>query len=102
MHHAAYTPVQCVQLYKLGPELYIADWLSVLNHVENQDQEISGMNVSGHTINTAVDVPRCTSIEDIKAATKEDLQLQLFKRYKIKGWSHTKEALEPEEENIGQ
>ena len=29
-------------LYKSGPELYITDWLSCHNHIQNQDQEILG------------------------------------------------------------
>ena len=44
-------------LFKLGPELYIAYWLLCHSHIENKDQEITGMNVSIHTINTKVDVP---------------------------------------------
>ena len=57
-------------LYKPGPELYIADWLSCHNHVEDQDQEITNMNVRIHTINTAVNVNICTSVENIKAITE--------------------------------
>ena len=43
-------------LYKLSPELFIADWMSHQHHVENQDKEIAGMNVSIHTVNAAVGV----------------------------------------------
>ena len=52
-------------LYKTGPDFFIVDWLSCHNHMENQDQEILGINVSILTISTSVDIPICTSIEDI-------------------------------------
>ena len=54
-------------LYNLNPKLFTADWLSYHNHIENQAQEILGMNVSIHTISTLVDIPVSTSIENIKA-----------------------------------
>ena len=54
-------------LYKPGPNLYIADWLSQNNHTENRDQEITGMNM--YAISISVNAPLCTSIEDIQAAT---------------------------------
>ena len=82
-------------LYKPGPELYIADWLSYHNQAGNKDQEMSGMNISIHTINTTVDIPICTSIEEIKGAREEDMELQMLKRYIIEGWPHTKDGLEP-------
>ena len=55
--------------------MYTADWLSCHNHEENQDQEIAHMDVSIHTINTAVDVPIYMSIEGIKSSTEEDAEL---------------------------
>ena len=82
-------------LYKPGSALYMADRLSHHNHVEIKEQETSGMNVSGHTINRTVDVPICTFMEDIKAATEEDMELQMLKRYIIGGWPHVKEVVEP-------
>ena len=55
--------------------------------------EILGMIVSINTINTTVDIPICTSKEDIKAATEEDVELQMPELFIIRGWSHTKEAV---------
>ena len=43
-------------LHKPGPDLYEADWLSQNNHTENNDQEITGMNINMHAIITAVDI----------------------------------------------
>ena len=82
-------------LYKLGPALFIVDGLSCLNHVENQDQEIPGINVSIHTISTSVDAPICISIENIKVAAEGDVELQMLKRYIIGGWPDSREAVEP-------
>ena len=56
------------------------------------------MNVSIHTISTSVDVPVCTSIEDIKVATGEDAVLQMLQKYIIGGLPHLREVVEPEEE----
>ena len=70
----------------------MADWLSCHNHVENKDQEILGMNVSILNISTSVDIPLCTSIEDIQTATEEYLKLQMLQRYIIRGWPLTKEV----------
>ena len=68
-------------LYKPGPELYVADWLSQNNHADSKDQEITGMNGNVHVISTAVDIPIYTSIEDIQAATEQDAYLQRLKSY---------------------
>ena len=35
---------------------------------------------------------KCTSIADIKVATEEDSELQVLKRYLIRGWPHTKDS----------
>ena len=72
-------------LYKSDPELYIADRLSCHNHTENRDQEIKGININIHTISTPVVVPIYTSIEDIRAAMNEDVELQMPKTYIVRG-----------------
>ena len=33
-------------MYKPGPDLYMADWLSRNYHVEGRDQEITGMKIN--------------------------------------------------------
>ena len=57
--------------------------------------------LSMHTINTSVNVPIYTYEEDIKAATEEDAELQMLKRYIIGGWLDLTKAVEPGSENIG-
>ena len=81
-------------IYKHGPDLYIVYWLSLNNHTENRNQEIIGINLSVHVISTSVNIPVCTSIEDIQTATHKDADLQKLKSYIIKGWPHKKDKVE--------
>ena len=62
-------------VYKAGPDLYIANWLSCNNHTENSDQDITGVNINEHAISTSVNIPICTSIEDIQVASQQDTDL---------------------------
>ena len=55
--------------YKPGPDLYIVDWMSRNKHIENKDQEITGMNINVIVINISVYIPVCRSIEHIYAST---------------------------------
>ena len=57
-------------LYKPAPDLYIVDWLSKNNCMENKDWEITGMNINVHTFSTALDILTCTYIGDKQAATR--------------------------------
>ena len=40
-------------IYKLGPDLYIADWLSRQNQIENKDEEIAGLQVNTNATDVA-------------------------------------------------
>ena len=82
-------------LYKSSPKAYIVDWISCHNHVESQDQEIPGMNISLYMISPSVDIPVCTSVDEIKAATEEDAELQMLQNYIIRQWLHAMEVVEP-------
>ena len=77
-------------IYKPGLDLYIADWLSRNNDTEDRDQEIIGMSINVNAIITTINMPVCTSIEDIHAATHEDAHLQKLKSGIIHDWPHTK------------
>ena len=70
--------------------MYIADWLSQSNHREDTDQEILDMNIRMHAISTSVNIPICTSIEDVKAVIWHDANLQRPKSYIVQGWSYKK------------
>ena len=43
----------------------------------------------------AADIVICTFIEDIMAATSQDADLQLLRRYIIRGWPFTKDEVKP-------
>ena len=49
-------------LYKSGPEIFIADWLSQHNHKKNKDEAIKRMDVWVGALQTLMDVPECTLI----------------------------------------
>ena len=80
-------------IYKSGLDLYIMDWLSCNSHTENEDQEIAGMGINMNTINTSVNLPVCTSIEDLQVVIHEDAHLQELRAYIVQGWSHKKEEV---------
>ena len=47
-----------------------------------------------HAISTTVDIPICTSIEDIQPSTRQDADLQRLKSYIIQGGPHTKDEVQ--------
>ena len=61
-------------IYKPGPELFIADWLSWHNHTENKDEEIHDTRMDA--IQTSTNVPECMSIQQIQEAIAQDEHLQ--------------------------
>ena len=79
-------PIQCILLkihqyrvqivYKPGPEIFIADWLSRHNHTEGKDKPIKGMDIWVDTIQTATDMPDCVSMAEIQQALSLDNHLQ--------------------------
>ena len=75
VHFAVHSPVLNAYLNKPGLGLNIADWLSWNYHTENKDQEIAGMNLNIHAINTEVDTLIFTSIENTLVVTSQDTYL---------------------------
>ena len=47
-----------------------------------------------HAISTSVDIPTCTSLEDMQAATSKDAALQRLKSYIIQGLPHYREKVQ--------
>ena len=43
-------------IYKPGPDLFMADWLSRHNHSENKDKEITGMQMGINMIESTTNV----------------------------------------------
>ena len=73
-------------IYKPGPELYIADWLSGPNCAENTDEEIAGMKIGIISIIITTVIPTHMKTKDIQAAIQDATHLQDLK-------SHTTEGL---------
>ena len=44
-------------MYKPGPDLFIADWLSRQSHKENKNEEISGMHMNINAIDVETESP---------------------------------------------
>ena len=80
-------------LYKPGPKISIADWLSHHNHKENKDEPIQNMDVRVDAIQSMTDVPECMSISQIQQAMAQDGHLQWLKNNIISGWPATKDKL---------
>ena len=59
-------------IYKPGPDLFIADWLSRQNHKENKDEEIPGMPLNVDTIQTNTNIPDSMMIQHLQQATSQD------------------------------
>ena len=76
-------------IYKPGPALFIADWLSRQNYKENKDAEIPGMQLNIDAIQTT-NIPDCMTIKQLQQATSQDYHLQQLKEYIIRGWPENK------------
>ena len=59
-------------MYKPGPDIFIADWLSRHNHVEGKDKLIEDMDVHVDAIQSTTDMPECVSMAAIQQALAWD------------------------------
>ena len=84
------------ELYKPGPDLLIADWLSRQNHKKKKQYDvILGMKININAIDTATDIPKCMAIQEIQQAEIKDEYLQQIGEHSIRGWSESRnEALQ--------
>ena len=80
-------------IYKPGPEIFIADLLLTHNHIEGKDKTKKGMDVQVGAIQTAMDMPECVSMAEIKHASSLDNHLQQRKGIIITGWSDSRDKL---------
>ena len=80
-------------LYKPGPKIFIADWLSHHNLKENKDEPIQGMDIKVDAIQSMTNVLECMSISQIQQAMVQDGHLQWLKNNKILDWPATKDQL---------
>ena len=79
-------------IYKPGPEIFIADWLSRHDHIEGKDKPIKGMDTQVDAIQSVTDMLECGSTAEIQASSQDD-HLQQLKSFIIAGWSDTKDEL---------
>ena len=95
MHHAAYPLVQYAHTIKTWSRpIHRRLTVPAQPHIK-WDQNIADMSINLHAMNPVVDIPVCTSIEDIKAAIIEDTELQMVQAHIIRGWPNNKDELEP-------
>ena len=80
-------------IYKPGPDIFIADWLSRHNHAEGKDQLIKGMEVWVDIIQTTTDMPECLSMMELQQASSQDDHLQKLKDIIIAGWPDSKDEI---------
>ena len=73
-------------MYKPGPDIFIADWLSRNNHVEGKDKLIEDMDIQVDAIQSTTDMPECVSMVEIQQASAWDNHLQKLKSFIISGW----------------
>ena len=76
-------------IYKPGPDIFIADWLSRHNHIEGKDKPIKGMDIQVDAIQSATDVPECISVAEIQQGSVQDDHLQKLKNLIIAGCPNT-------------
>ena len=80
-------------IYKPGPEVFVADWVSRHNHVEGKDRPIEDMEMRMDTIQNVTETPECVSMAEIQQASTQDDHLQHLKSFIIAGWPNSKDEL---------
>ena len=89
-YHTGHTAVQGLHYVEVWPRHILTDWLSRNNHTEDKDQEIIGMNINVNAISTTVNMPVCTSTEDIQVTTCEGAHFKKLKSYMAGHTKHMK------------
>ena len=51
--------------YTPGPDLFIEDWLSRQNHMENKDAEIPSKELNINVIQTTTNIPDCMTTQEL-------------------------------------
>ena len=57
-------------IYRPGPQLYRANWLSRHNHTECEDKEITGINMNINAIKMYTDTTECMMAKEIRHTTQ--------------------------------
>ena len=80
-------------MYKPGPELFITDWLSRHNYMEDKATQIHCMDIKVDAIQTKTNILECISILQIQQATAQDDHLQTIEGNIIVGWPENKDQI---------
>ena len=80
-------------IYKPGPDIFIADWMSRHNHTEGKDKPIKGMEIQVDMIQTVKDIPECVSMAERQQASSLDNHLQQLKGIIITCWPDSRDEL---------
>ena len=81
-------------IYKPGPEIFIADWLSRHNHTEEKDKPIKGMDIHMDAIQATTEMPECVSVAEIQQVSSINNHLQQLKGIIITGWWDSRDELD--------
>ena len=80
-------------IYKPGPEIFIADWLSQHNHMKGKGKPIKDMDIRRDAIQSVTNIPECISMLQIQWESTQDDHLQCLKCFIIAGWPSTKDKM---------
>ena len=80
-------------MYKPGPDIFIADWLSRHNHIEGKNKPMEDMDTQVDALQSTTDMPECVSMAEIQQALAQDDHLQQLKSFIIAGWPDKKDEL---------
>ena len=80
-------------IYKPGPEIFIADWLSRHNQMEEKDKPIKGIDIQVDAIQAITEMLECISVVEIQQASSTDNYLQQLKGIIITGWLDSRDEL---------
>ena len=72
-------------LWKPGPQLFIAEWLSKNNHYEGKHEKIPGIVLNINVIVVCTDIQECMMAKEIIYTKQDDNHLSALTPYVIHG-----------------
>ena len=73
-------------IYKPGPDIFIAEWLSRQKHSKDKDAEILGLQLGINIIQTTTNISECMTIHELQEVTCQDKHMWCLKEYIIQDW----------------
>ena len=83
-------------IYKCGPDLFIADWLSRQNPKENKDDEMLGLKININAIHTIPGISKCMTIQKLQQVMTKDDNLQQLREHIICSWPQSRNKVPQE------